>query len=195
MPTALFYNFSDYPFTGRWGGEDETFAPKEKRYMPAFLAQHFAKHLTNRELHRRGLDFATSPKKPEDQPEFEKLFRTAYQRDRDIPGEKKNTLKHMIDSVHLNRTAGDPGTTAPAETKNILGPDVEATVIPRVPAPEEDPNFTREGSGDNPTPATAGVGSQPQIVTLPDYDDDDDGFSGVPVGDGGVNVQGSIGTQ
>jgi len=183
MPTALFYNFSDYPFTGRWNSEDMTFAPKEKRYMPAFLAQHFAKHLTNRELHRQGLDYATSPKNPEDQPEFDKLFRIAYQRDRDLPGQKRNTLKDMVDSVHLNRTAGDPGLRV-SSPKSELGPDVEAKPQPRVPAPEEDPNFTRESDTVpvDGAPGALGKGNAPQIVTPPDFnDDEEDGFEGVPV--------------
>ncbi len=180
MPTALFYNFSDYPFTGRWNSEDMTFAPKEKRYMPAFLAQHFAKHLTNRELHRQGLDYATSPKSPEDQPEFDKLFRLAYQRDRDLPGTKRNTLKDMVDSVHLNRTEGTPGLkTSP---KSQLGPDVEPKPQPRVAAPEEDPNFTRESDVIPAGGETGAVGrGNPQIVTPPDYEDDEDNFEGVSV--------------
>lgn len=182
MPTALFYNFSDYPFVGRWNGEDELFAPKEKRYMPAFLAQHFAKHLVNRELHRAGLDNATSPKAPEDVPEFNKLFRQAYIRDRDMPGSKKTSLRDMIDAVDLNRQPQDIPKVDPLPNK--LGSDVER-IVRREVSENEDPNFTREGSSGSGTEVPMGKAgaSAPQIVTPPDFDEDeDDGYEGVQVG-------------
>lgn len=182
MPTALFYNFSDHPFVGRWNGEDEPFAPKEKRYMPAFLAQHFAKHLVNRELHRLGLDNATSPRAPEDNADFLRLFKQAYVRDRDLPGQKKSTLRDMIDSVDLNRKS-PPTAAAEDALPNKLGSDVEPKAEREV-SENEDPNFTRESDGST---ADASVGkpgaSAPQIVTPPDFEEDDDsGYDAVPVG-------------
>lgn len=75
---ATFHNFSDTEFTGYWDGKPKTFKAGEKLYMPAWLAAHFAKHLTNRELIRVGKETATSPKFPNQVPEFMDLFRKAY---------------------------------------------------------------------------------------------------------------------
>ena len=183
MPTACFYNFSDYSFTGRWGGEDQEFPAKSKTYMPAFLAQHFAKHLTNRELHRMGLDNATSPKNPEDVPEFNKLFRTAYIRERTIPGQKKNSLKDLIDSVNLNMQPHEIAGVDPVEVKSILGPDVDAPITPRAPDEKESPDYDPEKSAPtDEVPAGNTRSNQPQIVTPPDDEDDEDGgYEGVAV--------------
>lgn len=98
MKTVLFRNFSDQVFSSvephevdvrgvkmqlvdencRWNGENYTFKPGEPRYMLEFMAQHFAKHLVNRELVRMGLDNDTSPKRPKDNPRFMALWNKAY---------------------------------------------------------------------------------------------------------------------
>ena len=62
MKTALFINFSNETFTGYWDGKGKTVKSGESVYMPDYLAAHFAKHLTNRELIRKGLEKNTSPK-------------------------------------------------------------------------------------------------------------------------------------
>jgi hypothetical protein len=85
MQTALFVNFSSEPFTCSWDNSPKTFKPGETVFMPDFLAAHFAKHLTNRELIRDGLDTCTSPKKPADVPEYMNRFNKAY-----IPDDKKS---------------------------------------------------------------------------------------------------------
>lgn len=159
MPTALFYNFSDYEFIGQWGGKTRAFPAKSKTYMPAFLAQHFAKHLTNRELHRAGLDNATSPKFPEQVPEFNKMFRIAYVRDRDMEA-KKTDLDSMIDAVNLNR---QPGSTAAPEVD-----DIPAS------APEALPSNELDLDNPDPAPAAGGPGNAPQIISSPDDDEEDD---------------------
>lgn len=76
MKTALFHNFTTEDFTGYWNGVPQTFKPGEKKYLPEYLAAHFAKHLTNRELIKMGDKFQnyTSPKFPDQVPEFKKLF-------------------------------------------------------------------------------------------------------------------------
>lgn len=168
MPTALFYNFSDFEFVGMWGGKTRAFPAKSKTYMPAFLAQHFAKHLTNRELHRQGLDNATSPKFPEQVPQFNEMFRKAYVRDRDMEA-KRTDLDAMIDSVNLNR---QPGSTAAPEAP-------AETVAPTVTAPAStELDLNDPDAGD---PSKVGPGTQAQIISSPD-DDDDEEFEGVVAG-------------
>lgn len=76
--TAEFYNFSAFEFTGYWNGKSRTFKPGERKFMPEYLARHFAKHLANQELTREGKDTATSPKKPEQVPAFMEKFDKAF---------------------------------------------------------------------------------------------------------------------
>lgn len=185
MPVACFYNFSDFPFTGMWNNEQQTFAPKSKTFMPAYLAQHFAKHLCNRELTRMGLDHATSPKAPEDQPEFYKLFRIAYIRERVLPGGKRNTLKDMIEAVDNNfkQVVADLPKTPDVDT---LGADAPDSLPKRETSEQEDPAFTREGGwGSAETSekvSSLARSDQPQVVVPPDFNDgDDDDYTGVPV--------------
>lgn len=75
--TALFYNFTDQPFTGYWDGRPHTFKPGEKFMMSASLAEHYAKHLTNRILFERGQITYMSPKKPLEVPIFMDVFNMA----------------------------------------------------------------------------------------------------------------------
>lgn len=167
MPIALFYNFSDYEFIGQWGGKTRAFPAKSKTYMPAFLAQHFAKHLTNRELHRQGLDNATSPKFPEQVPQFNDMFRKAYVRDRDLEA-KKTDLDSMIDAVNLNRQPGSTAAPEAVEPAQVAAPAAAST--------ELDIN-----SPDVTDPSKVGPGTGAQIISSPD-DDDDEEFDGIPAG-------------
>jgi hypothetical protein len=79
MKTALFTNFTDKPFTGFWNGKGRTFLAGEKKFMPEYLARHFAKHLANQVLTANGQDTACSPKKPEEVPAFMNEFNKAFQ--------------------------------------------------------------------------------------------------------------------
>lgn len=79
MRTAQFHNFTSKPFTGYWNGKGRTFAPGEKKFMPEYLARHFAKHLSNSVLSELGHDTATSPKFPEQVPKFMEQFNKAFQ--------------------------------------------------------------------------------------------------------------------
>lgn len=116
MKTAMFCNFTSEEFVGWWDGKSKKFAPGQQVYMPDYLAQHFAKHLTNRELlrstpdgtliHKDG-DKMTSPKFPEQVPMFMDLFNKAY-----IPeetetelGTEKDDIDALIGSANKNRAA------------------------------------------------------------------------------------------
>lgn len=79
MRQAIFHNFTEKPFTGYWNGKAYTFQPGAKKQMQASIAQHFAKHLTNKILMEKGGEFEnyTSPKKPEQVPAFMELFEKA----------------------------------------------------------------------------------------------------------------------
>ena len=74
MKIVKFVNATDTDFTGMWNGQKKLVKPGQSLYMADYLAFHFAKHLTNRELTKAGLHNFTSPKKPEEVPQFMELF-------------------------------------------------------------------------------------------------------------------------
>lgn len=88
---TLFLNFSNEDFTGYWGGRGRTFKAGEKKFLPRYLAEHYALHLTNRELLKLGKETSTSPKNPSQVPEFMELFNKAC-----IPQENAST--DVVDS-------------------------------------------------------------------------------------------------
>lgn len=74
---ALFYNFTDKEFVGYWDGKSKKFAPGAKQYMEEWRARHYAKHLTNKVLLEMGKENSTSPKFPEQVPDFINIFNQA----------------------------------------------------------------------------------------------------------------------
>lgn len=164
MKTALFTNFTKEAFVGFWNGKGKKFAPGQSLYMQDFLAKHFSKHLANRELLRKdengnaiypdGEKF-TSPKKPEEVPQFMELFNQAYTPDEmDELGEDKEDIDSLIEVANKNR-----------------GKKVEAINM----LPERETTKPKKEKQD-PT--------KPQIIDVPDDDDDDeDNFGGKPKDD------------
>jgi len=128
MKTALFTNFSSEEFIGYWNGKPKKFAPGESLYMPDYLANHFAKHLTNRELIKTGKERSTSPKFPEQEQNFMELFNKAYTPDTtDELGdevEKKDELDTSIDVANKNR-ANKPTSNVqdPTQPQIVKSPD------------------------------------------------------------------------
>lgn len=55
MKAILFRNFSDESFTWKFDGDPYTFEAGQEMYMEDFKAQHFAKHLIDRELNKEGI--------------------------------------------------------------------------------------------------------------------------------------------
>lgn len=78
MNIAHFTNYSNEDFTAYWDGVAHTFKPGQTKAMPEYLAEHFSKHLANRELIRMGRDMDTSPKRPQDVPAFMEEFGKAF---------------------------------------------------------------------------------------------------------------------
>lgn len=67
-------NFSDEIFTHTWNKVPYTLKPGEYRFMEAGIANHFAKHLINRELLKNGRENDTSPRKPSENPFFMEMY-------------------------------------------------------------------------------------------------------------------------
>ncbi len=125
MKTALFTNFSNESFTGYWDGKGRTFKPGEAKYLPDYLAAHFAKHLVNRELLKVGKEKATSPKKPQDVPEYMELFNKAYtpEETEDQSANEGDPVDASIEAANKNRvTAKVPASVAAKGPQIIAGP-------------------------------------------------------------------------
>lgn len=112
MKTAKFTNFTKHAFTASYDSQARTFQPGQSSFMPDYLARHFAKHLVNRELLRKNMDGTlvyphgdkmTSPKFPEQVPQFMKLFELAYTPDNDVSVEKKSAVDVEIEVANRNR--------------------------------------------------------------------------------------------
>ena len=103
--------------------------------MPDYLAKHFAKHLSNRELLRldkngnpiyKDGEKMTSPKNPEQVPLFMELFNKAYTPDEtEEMGSAKDDVDTLIASANKNRESKKSTTQNPNEPQIISSPDDE----------------------------------------------------------------------
>jgi hypothetical protein len=105
MKTALFVNFSNEEYVGYWGGKAKKFAPGAQVPLPEYLAAHFAKHLTNRELLKLGHERDTSPKRPKDVPRFWDMFNKACIVDVDEidTTDKRDELEVQMETIAKSR--------------------------------------------------------------------------------------------
>lgn len=55
---VLFVNWTDKDFTHKWDSVEYTFKAGQSQYLQDYLANHFAKHLAQRECNRRNLLFS-----------------------------------------------------------------------------------------------------------------------------------------
>jgi len=143
LKTALFTNWTNEDFTGYWDGKGKTISAGKSLWMPDYLAKHFAKHLTNRELLRtddkgnlvyKNGDKFTSPKKPEQVPLFTELFNKAYKSDEtEEMGTEKDDIDALIDSANKNKQEKSLKDQVVEEQKNpdplkpqtVLSPDFD----------------------------------------------------------------------
>jgi hypothetical protein len=161
MKSALFINWTEKDFTGYWNGKGKEVKAGEKLWMPDYLARHFAKHLTNRELLKtdsngnliyKDGDKMTSPKFPEQVPLYVELFNKAFQMDEteDMMGDKKDDIETLIDVANKNRAQGSTETVAPPEPqdspKNAQDPTQPQIIEPSVDDEEEFEGKPFEGS-------------------------------------------------
>src|SRR3990167_7825355 len=135
MKTALFTNFSTEKFIGYWNGKGKTYLPGKSEYMPDYLAAHYAKHLTNRELLRTNLegsliyengDKMTSPKNPEQVPLYMELYNKAYTPDEieDVVSQEDD-VDTLINVAQKNRKQINSEDKSPTPQNNNVIPDDE----------------------------------------------------------------------
>lgn len=128
MKQALFFNFTNKPFTGYWDGKPTTFKAGEKKYMEEWRARHFAKHLTNKVLLEQGKESATSPKFPEQVPDFINIFNKAciVEPDQEENQDESDLINRQHDEPSLNvpgKSAKVPTIVDNKEPQIIKGPD------------------------------------------------------------------------
>lgn len=145
MTNATFFNFTDKPFTGYWDGKPKTFKAGAKQYMPAWLAEHFAKHLTNQVLIDNKQETYTSPKNPGQVPQFMSVFKKCFIPD--APSVGGNDVDEIIASaaepsmdIKVEKpTVIDQGPAAALASENV-GPGKEDMII-NPPAGDEEDDF------------------------------------------------------
>lgn len=144
MKTSLFTNWTAEDFTGYWDGKPKTIKAGDSLWMPDYLAKHFAKHLTNRELVKtdskgnlvyKDGDKFTSPKKPEQVPIFMELYNRAYQESQtEDVGSEKDDINALIDSANKNRSEEkslkeqvkeEQKKQDPTQPQTVLSPDFD----------------------------------------------------------------------
>lgn len=136
-----FTNFSDEDFTYTWNKIPYTFKAGAVKFMETGIANHFAKHLVNRELLKRGRDNDTSPKKQSDNPFFMEFWNKCIQPiPMDASGDADKARQEMIDQNMKAQLANEhaPGTEAPAPAKGgkKLPAKKDADEFEEVPVPE-----------------------------------------------------------
>lgn len=178
MANATFHNFSDEPFTGYWNGKPKTFKAGERVYMPGYLAEHFAKHLTNRELIKQGKETYTSPKFPIQVPLFMELFNKAFIPDAPKKGESE------IDSeiARANAERGVPSMNIEVKKPEPVeqGPAAAQAAMANAKAPEE-LEIPETGDADqfdaNAAPQF-GPGKASTVIGSAEGDDEESSFEG-----------------
>lgn len=125
--TALFFNFTNEPFTGYWDGKEKTFKAGEQRYMPEWLARHYAKHLTNQELLKLGHETSTSPKFQEQVPKFMEIFNKCFIMPEDaVEQDDASSATDIADRTHREPSMNiseQPKKTADAITLSVPDED------------------------------------------------------------------------
>ena len=164
---ATFHNFSSESFTGYWDGRPKTFKAGDRVYMPAYLAEHFAKHLANRELIRAGKESYTSPKFPRQVPQFMEVFNKAFIPEAAVEGE--DALDREIASARASK--GEPSMNINVKKPENIdeGPAAAQAVLAERQAPEELDIHDAHTQ-------TTGPGREPQVISAPDDADDESGF-------------------
>jgi len=90
MNTAVtFINYTDEDFTHTWDSQPYVFAAGRTMMLPEYLARHFAKHLTRRELNKLGPKGEIT----DDDPEFIKLMNKCVVLDSEVSATTKLGLE------------------------------------------------------------------------------------------------------
>lgn len=134
MKKFYFHNFTDKIFTGYWNGRPYTFKAGTKKEYPRGIAEHFAKHLSNKVLTEQGKETYTSPKKPQEVKVFMDVFNKAF------------FVEEVDNGDNLDIVDGD---------SVVDEPSMNIQTIPREPV--NDPYDATKGE-------VTGPGNKPQVI-------------------------------
>lgn len=160
-----FTNPTNEAFTWTWNKVPYTFLPGEEnaKFMEAGLAKHFAKHLVNRELLKRGRENDTSPKNPEQNPFFMELYNrivspVTSEGEMDATKAEQETIDRNMKAKMARQTAKksptvneDPEEVPDDEKNDESGSSDEDFEVLEVAEDEEEP--VAEPEAPEPTPA------------------------------------------
>jgi hypothetical protein len=147
MKIAKFVNYTNEEFIIHWNGKKKTFPPGKSKFMEDGVARVFAKHLANKILISLGKDNLTSPKKPEDVPQFMEIVNKCYfpiddmDEDEEVEDEEANTKlanlnRRVVEENLLPPEARESGKKEkPAEIVQVPGleeEEFEAAPTPRL---------------------------------------------------------------
>lgn len=96
----VFKNFTNEPFTCSWDGNAQTIHAGKEIYTEAWRAEHYAKHLTNKVMHQKGM--ITTNKVERDV-----FLAQALPEEKSITAEEALDLKATEDAVEKKK-AGRP---------------------------------------------------------------------------------------
>ena len=137
VKTAKFFNFTSEEFIGFWDGKPHKFQAGASKFMPYYLAEHFAWYLTNRELlktnrsgvliHKDG-EKMTSPKNPDQVPLFMEIFNKACIVDKTKNEDTTNVgddIEAVMEAEEKNNIAEQPAEQPAKEVTSPIFSDAE----------------------------------------------------------------------
>lgn len=101
MQSKVFVNFSEEAFVGVYGGVEYPFQSGESMMLQDYLADHFAKHLVDRELQKQG-------KLVNDSSRPELLKKCFGERTLSEVSEEKLEAELLNEKVEIKKKAGRP---------------------------------------------------------------------------------------
>lgn len=143
-----FTNFSNEDFTWTWNKIPYKFPAGQFRFMETLLAEHFAKHLINRELLKKGRENDTSPKNPSENVYYMELHAKAIEPVETAEGADSTAIEQEV----VDRdTRARLGLKARKDTLTVPVKKPAKTVKPQdKTTPETDENFELiEGDDDD----------------------------------------------
>lgn len=121
-----FTNFSTEDFTWTWNKVPYTFPAKQFRFMDASIADHFAKHLINRELLKLGRENDTSPKNFRENMYFMELYNKAIQDIETAEGADDTAIEQEVIDREMRAKLGLAETDKP-----LVAPIKKAKTAPK----------------------------------------------------------------
>lgn len=116
VTNVLFTNWTNEDFTYTWDKEPYIFKAGASQYLPAYLAEHFASHLTDREMVRKDTNLSEKDKK-----QFTNLILEPEAQARQIMMAKCFDREKSFVPEHANTAAAEAHERTQVMAQNALG--------------------------------------------------------------------------